>query len=72
MSEESKTYTPSESVKEANQPAHYVLMTISVIIGITGVLLRFASESHALAIVSNILFIIGVILGFKAVFAILK
>jgi len=57
--------------EEANSEQHYILIVIAVVIGITGVYLRFA-DFHYATIVANILFIIGIALALKAVFAILK
>jgi hypothetical protein len=57
--------------EEANSESHYFTIVIAVIVGITGVYLRFA-DFHYSTIVANILLIIGVGIALKAVFAILK
>ncbi len=57
--------------EEANSESHYLLIVVAVIIGVTGVYLRFA-DFHYNTIVANILLIIGVAIALKAVFAILK
>jgi hypothetical protein len=57
--------------EEANSESHYLLIVVAVIIGVTGVYLRFA-DFHYSTIVANILLIIGVGIALKAVFAILK
>ena len=57
--------------EEANSESHYLLIVVAVIIGVTGVYLRFA-DFHYSTIVANILLIIGVGVALKAVFAILK
>ncbi|HEY5326658.1 MAG TPA: hypothetical protein VIJ27_06640 [Mucilaginibacter sp.] len=57
--------------EEANSESHYLLIVVAVIIGITGVYLRFADFRYN-NIIANILLIIGVGLALKAVFAILK
>ncbi len=57
--------------EEANSESHYMTIVVAVIVGITGVYLRFA-DFHNSTIVANILLIIGVGIALKAVFAILK
>ena len=57
--------------EEANSESHYMTIVVAVIIGVTGVYLRFA-DFHYSTIVANILLIIGVGIALKAVFAILK
>ncbi|HEY4324547.1 MAG TPA: hypothetical protein VGN20_11195 [Mucilaginibacter sp.] len=57
--------------EEANAEGHYLLITVAVIIGVTGVYLRFADFQFS-NIIANILLIIGVGIALKAVFAILK
>ena len=57
--------------EEANQESHYLLIVVAVIVGVTGVYLRFADFRYN-NIVANIILIIGVAIALKAVFAILK
>ena len=57
--------------EEANAERHYLLITVAVIFMIVGVYLRFA-DFKAAEVVANILLIIGVAIGLKGVFAILK
>ena len=57
--------------EEANSESHYLLIVVAVIVGITGVYLRFADFRYS-TIVANIILIIGVAIALKAVFAILK
>jgi len=59
------------SVKEANEDRHYILLVIAIIIGLVGVYLRFADFKHASA-VANIIMAAGVVVGLKAIFAIIK
>lgn len=59
------------STENANDESHYILIVIAIIIGITGVYLRFA-DFHYATILANIILIIGVGIALKAVFAILK
>jgi hypothetical protein len=57
--------------EEANAESHYLLITVAVVIGVTGVYLRFADFQYS-NIIANLLLIIGVGIALKAVFAILK
>ena len=57
--------------EEANAERHYLLIVVAIIIGVTGVYLRFA-DFHYSNIIANILLIAGVGIALKAVFAILK
>ncbi|HEY8928178.1 MAG TPA: hypothetical protein VIM55_03245 [Mucilaginibacter sp.] len=59
------------STENANAEGHYKLMVLAIVIGITGVYLRFA-EFHYSSAISNIILIIGVLIALKSVFAILK
>ena len=67
-----ETYTKSEHSNNANDTSHYRLMTIGIIIGLVGVMLRFAGTWQFIDIVSNILFVIGTVISIKAVLDILK
>ena len=59
------------STERANQEKHYLLITVAVVVMIVGVYLRFADFKSA-EIAGNIILIIGVIMGLKAVFDILE
>jgi len=59
------------SVKNANEERHYILLVISIVIGLVGVYLRFAEFPHASA-VANVILIAGVVVCLKAVFDIMK
>jgi hypothetical protein len=59
------------SMQEANSERHYILLVIAIIIGLVGVYLRFADFRHASA-VANVILAIGVGVGLKAVFTIVK
>ena len=67
-----ETYKRSEQINNANETSHYVLMTVGIVVGMAGVLLRFAGTWSFIDLVSNILFVIGIIICLKAVFNILK
>lgn len=57
--------------QEANSERHYILLVIAIIIGLVGVYLRFADFRHVSA-VANVILAIGVGVGLKAVFTIVK
>jgi hypothetical membrane protein len=57
--------------EEANSEKHYFTIAIAVLIGVTGVYLRFADFRSA-TIVANILFVSGIAIALKGVFGILK
>ncbi|MBB5395731.1 MULTISPECIES: hypothetical protein [unclassified Mucilaginibacter] len=59
------------STQKANAEGHYKFLVIAILIGITGIYLRFASFKYADAI-ANVIFILGIILALRAVFRILK
>ena len=59
------------SVQNANAERHYILLVISIVIGLVGVYLRFADFPYSSAI-ANIILVIGTIICLKAVFAIMK
>ena len=72
MEELKDTYTRSESVVEANSVSHYKLITIGIIVGLIGIMLRFVTDWVYIDIISNILFAIGTFFCIKAVLNILK
>lgn len=57
---------------EANAPSHYIQIIVGIIIGTIGIFLRFTSSWDLIDIVSNILFVIGIVICLKAVLNILK
>ena len=63
--------TTMNQTEEANQESHYILLVVAIIIGLTGVYLRFADFRYN-NIVANIILIVGVAIALKAIFAILK
>jgi hypothetical protein len=62
----------NKSTEEANDPGHYKLITIGIVIGMIGVFLRFTGTWMFIDAISNILFIIGTVICLKAVLRILK
>lgn len=67
-----ETYNKNKSTVEANDPAHYKLIIIGIVVGMTGILLRFTGNWALIDIVSNILFVIGIVICLRAVLTILK
>lgn len=67
-----ETYKKSDNNTNPNATSHYKLMTVGIVIGLVGSLLRFTSTWQFIDIASNIILVIGVIICFKAVFDILK
>lgn len=72
MENQAETYTDKQRENNANNPSHYVLLTIGIFITVLGCVLRFLGEWTLIDIVSNIIFLIGVIFCLKAVATILK
>lgn len=62
----------NKRTEESNDPAHYNLIVIGIVIGLIGVFLRFAGSWMFIDAISNILFIIGIYICLKAVLRILK
>lgn len=67
-----ETYNKSESTSNSNATSHYRLMTIGIVIGLVGIMLRFVSTWEFIDILSNIIFVIGIFFSIKAVLNILK
>ena len=59
------------SPQEANEPRHYVMLVVAIVIGLVGVYLRFFDFKYASAI-ANVFLVIGTGIALKAVFAIMK
>ena len=66
-----ESYKNSETV-ESNNPSHYKLIIVGLVVGLLGVFLRFTGTWGLIDIVSNILFVIGIVICLKAVLTILK
>ncbi|MEX8546908.1 MAG: hypothetical protein V5804_04830 [Mucilaginibacter sp.] len=56
----------------ANDTRHYIILAISIFIGIFGVYFRFFGDTVFYTIVANIFFIGAIVLCLRTVFAILK
>lgn len=67
-----ETYNKSEHTNNANATSHYQLMTIGIIVGLVGIMIRFVSDSQIVGIVANILWVVGAVISIKAVLNILK
>ena len=67
-----ETYNKSESTTNANAESHYKLIGTGVFIGLIGIFLRFLTDWSFAGIISNVIFIIGIVLCLKAVLNILK
>lgn len=72
MSEVTESAHNNDSTVNANNPAHYVLIAIAVVIGMAGVLLRFMVDGILMDTISNILLVVGSVISLVAVFRILK
>ena len=62
----------NKRTEESNDPAHYNLIIIGIVVGLVGIFLRFAGSWMFIDGISNILLLIGVIISLKAVLRILK
>lgn len=60
------------SIEKANDFSNYTLLTLAIIVGTVGVFLRFAGDSATLSAISWLFFVIGWVIGIKAVFKILQ
>lgn len=72
MEEKEDTLYRTDSIIEANKTSHYVLITIAVIIGMIGIMLRFLGHGFWLDLIANIIWIIGILIALKAVADILQ
>jgi hypothetical protein len=60
------------SIENANDERHYILITVSIVIGLVGVYLRFVGDAPIYSWIANVILVAGVALALKGVFAILK
>ncbi|MDR6940275.1 hypothetical protein [Mucilaginibacter pocheonensis] len=63
-----------ESMQNANSEKHYKVLVIAIAIGITGVFIRFAGDENStyFSWIANLLLILGVFIGLKAIFKIIS
>ena len=62
----------NKRTEESNDPAHYNLIVIGIVVGLIGIFLRFTGSWMFIDAVSNILLIIGTVICLRAVLRILK
>ena len=67
-----ETYKRSDHTLNSNATSHYRLMTIGIIVGLAGIMLRFAGSWALIDIAANVLFVIGIVICIKAVLNILR
>ena len=60
------------SVENANDERHYLLITMAIFIGLAGVYLRFVGDAAYFTWVANVILITAVAIALRGVFAILK
>ena len=72
MEKLTETYNKNMDNNNANATSHYTLMAVGIFVGFTGVVLRFLATWSVVDIVSNIIFVIGIIICLISVFRILK
>lgn len=72
MANVEETYKESNRSNNANNPSHYTLMTLGIVVTMVGVLLRFIGTFELVDIISNVIFIVGVLICLKSVANILK
>ena len=63
-----------DSTQNANSEQHYKVLVLAIIIGITGVFIRFAGDENStyFSWIANLLLIVGVAIGLRTVFRIIK
>ena len=62
----------NKRTEESNDPAHYNLIVIGIVVGLIGIFLRFTGSWMFIDAISNILLIIGTVICLRAVLRILK
>ena len=66
-----ESYKKNENSNDANNPNHYIILVVGILIGFFGVVFRFVSYSAVVEWVSNIAFLIGAFICFRCIFKIL-
>lgn len=61
-----------KETNNANNPSYYSTMALGIFVIMAGVLLRFVGDSQLIDVISNVIFIVGVLIGLSAVNKILK
>ena len=62
----------NNATAEANNPAHYSTLIVGIVIGLTGIFLRFTGSWPMISIVSNVLWVLGAVICLRSVVKILK
>jgi len=62
----------SNSTAEANNPVHYTTIIVGIVIGLTGIFLRFTGSWPMISTVSNVLWVLGAVICLRSVVKILK
>ena len=66
------TSNNNNATVEANNPSHYTTITIGIVIGLIGIFLRFTGSWPMIDIVSNIIWVVGIVICLRSVLKILK
>ncbi|MEZ2336480.1 hypothetical protein AB6735_12650 [Mucilaginibacter sp. RCC_168] len=63
-----------DSTQNANSEQHYKVLVLAIVIGIIGVFIRFAGDENStyFSWIANLLLIVGVAIGLRTVFRIIK
>jgi hypothetical protein len=62
----------NSATAEANNPAHYATIIVGIVIGLTGIFLRFTGSWPMISLVSNVLWVAGAVICLRSVLKILK
>ena len=62
----------NNATTEANDPSHYSTIVVGIVIGLIGIFLRFTGSWPMIDMVSNIIWIIGIVICLRSVLKILK
>ena len=62
----------NNATAEANDPSHYSTIVVGIVIGLIGIFLRFTGSWPMIDMVSNIIWIIGIVICLRSVLRILK
>lgn len=67
-----ETSNNTNSTAEANDTSHYTTITIGIVIGLIGIFLRFTGTWPMIDLVSNIIWVVGIVICLRSVLRILK
>ena len=62
----------NREINNANNPSHYTLMAVGIVITMVGIVARFFGTFRLIDIISNVILVIGVIICLSSVAKILK